>query len=168
VPELPNEVARTFEFMPEFLTRTEYRVAPTVVFDAIADLTTWHTFTGYGPLPGIVRAEANEVPLRAGSLVRVTNSDDSVHHERVIAFERGVRYAVELTFGAPTAWLVRRMVEDIRYEAVGTGARVTRHFRVEPRAMLAWPLVAILAHAFLRRAVERHDASVKARVEAGA
>lgn len=151
--------------MPSFHTITEYRVAPAVVFDAIADTTTWHTFTGFGPVPGIARAEPSEIPLRAGSEIRVTNTDGSVHHERVTAFERGARYTVELTFGAPTAWLVRRMVEDIRYEPSRAGARVVRAFRVECRTLLAWPLVALLAQALLKQAVRRHDASVKSRVE---
>jgi|LauGreDrversion4_2_1035121.scaffolds.fasta_scaffold232140_3 hypothetical protein len=151
--------------MPSFQTVTEYRAAPAVVFDAIADTTTWHTFTGFGPVPGIVRAEPSEIPLRVGSEIRVTNTDDSVHHERVIAFERGARYTVELTFGAPTSWLVRAMIEDIRYEPSPAGSRVVRAFHVECRSALAWPLVALLAHALLKQAVRRHDANVKSRVE---
>jgi Polyketide cyclase / dehydrase and lipid transport len=162
VPELPGEVVRA---MPSFTTVTEYRAAPSAVFDAIADTSTWHTFPSYGPLPGIAYAEPNETPLRLGSLVRVTNRDGSVHHERVTAFERGAHYAVELRFEAPTAWLVRRIVEDIRYEATASGARAVRSFFVEARSFLAWPLVAILAHLLLRQAVLRHDANVKSRVE---
>lgn len=151
--------------MPSFTTVNEYAVPATAVFDTIADTTTWHTFTGFGPLPGIACAEPSDTPLRVGSVVRVTNTDGSVHHERVTAFERGGRYTVELTFGAPAAWVVRRMVEDIAYEPTAAGVRVRRAFHVEPRSLFAWPLAALLAHLLLKVAVRRHDAHVKGRLE---
>lgn len=148
--------------MPSFTTQTDVTAAPADVFAAILDLRNWPLFRGYGPLPGIVEATVPEgTPITVGTRIRVRNTDGSVHHERVVELDPGVRYRVTMELVPPAAWWMARIDELVELEPHGTGTRMRRRFDTVPRFTLAWPVVWAITQ-LLKRAVERHNDAVRA------
>lgn len=142
--------------MPRFVTESRNPSSPSACFQYVTTLANWSTFPGYGPMPGIVRASAPG-PLALGVRVRVENTDGSVHHERVTAFEPPRSYAVRMELTPPASWLMRHIDEAVEFDADGVGTRVTRRFHTVPRSFVTAPLVALITRFLLRRAVEAHD-----------
>lgn len=139
-----------------FETRLETREPPEAVFDRIADLDQWSTFRGWGPMPGITRAELVEgTAVAAGALVRVTNSDGSVHHERFEVFDRGRALRIRMELGPPAGWFLAGIVETL---APGPDGVLVRRFELTPRSWLTLPMVWLI-RGMLRRAVLAHNAA---------
>lgn len=148
--------------MTTFQTLSTTPLTPEQAFAYIVTLANWTSFTGYGPLPGIVEATAPGGTLSLGTRVRVRNTDGSVHHEVVVVFEPGQRYAVRMELSPPASWLMRHIDEEVVLSATPEGTTIRRRFDVVPRSILTAPLVAIIALVFLRTAVRRHDHVVAA------
>lgn len=146
--------------MPEFSTVLE-TAHPEKVFDGVADLANWSSFTGWGPMPGIVKAELVEGQrVEAGARVRVTNTDGSVHHERFEEFERGRRLRIRMELGPPASRFLSSIVETLEWD----GRRLVRHFVVTPRAWWTAPIARVLAF-LLRKAALRHNALLAPHVQ---
>lgn len=142
--------------MPSFVTQSENASTPAASFDYVTTLSNWSMFAGRWPMPGIVSATAPQ-PLALGVRVRVENTDGSVHHERVTAFEYGRRYAIRMELSPPASWLMQHIDEELVFEAAGEGTRVIRRFETVPRSALTAPFVALITPFLLRPAVEAHD-----------
>lgn len=127
-------------------------VDPVAVFDAVADLTQWPSFRGWGPLPGIVRAELVDGDVVAtGARIRVTNTDGSVHHEVFEIFEHGRALRIRMELGPPACHVLRGIVETLTWDGVG----LTRRFELTPRS--AWMFLPACAVTWMMgRAVARH------------
>jgi hypothetical protein len=153
--------------MPGFTTVTENLSTPEETFAFVVTLSNWPTFRGFGPLPGIVSASVPDgTVVGLGARVRVTNTDGSVHHERVTTFDPPRRYAVRMELGPPASRVLASIDEDVELQAVAGGTRVHRRFVVRPRSWLTSPLAWLVTHAFLRPAVRRHDRAVAAALSA--
>jgi len=149
--------------MPSFTTVNRIPVPPADVFAYLVTLSNWPTFTGYGPLPGIVEASLPDGgAIGQGSRVRVRNTDGSVHHEVVTSFVHGERYCVRMELVPPASRLMDRIEEEVALSPVAVGTEIRRRFETFPRSVLTAPLVGIVTHVFLRRAVEQHDRAVAA------
>lgn len=149
--------------LARFTTTGRIDAPPAEVFRFVVTLANWPSFTGYGPLPGIV--EASLPPgeaLRLGARVRVQNTDGSVHHEVVTAFEPGARYAVRMELGPPASRLMSGIDEEVLLEPDGGGTRMTRRFTTPARSGWTRPVVWLVTHLLLRPAVRRHDRAVAA------
>ena len=111
------------------------------------------------PLPGIVEASLPDGErMGPGARVRVRNTDGSIHHEVVCAFEPGRRYAVRMELSPPASILMDRIEEDVELaETPEGGTRVTRRFVVTPRSLLTAPIAWFIAQCILRKAVEAHN-----------
>jgi hypothetical protein len=143
--------------MPSFVTTTESPLTPEQTFDRIVDLSQWTTFRGYGPLPGIVRAELAEGPLGPGARVRVLNTDGSTHHEVFEVFERGKRLHIRMELQPPASRVLARIDERVELEpSASAGTSMTRSFELTPRSLWTTPLAWGVA-ALLRRAVLLHN-----------
>jgi hypothetical protein len=147
--------------MATFVTESSNARSPEETFDFICDLTKWPLFRGWGPIPGIAEASlpAGET-LALGARVRVRNTDGSVHHEVVVAFDRGKRFAVRMELGRPASYLMRHIEETVDLEAVPGGTHVRRRFTTVPRSFLTSPLVRLVGGVFLRKAVVAQDAAM--------
>lgn len=146
--------------MPGFTTRTTLALSPDEVFASICDLSRWPDFRGAGPIPGIAEATLPEGERFAvGGRVRVRNTDGSVHHERITAFEPGRRYCVAMELVPPAAYVMETILEDVTLEPAPCGTQMTRRFELKPRLWLTWPLAWVMAHLFLKRAIDQHNAS---------
>jgi hypothetical protein len=147
--------------MPSFTTVFTAPCDPGVTFAYMIDLQNWPSFEGWGPLPGIVRAElAPGEAMAAGARVRVTNTDGSVHHETVTAFLPDRHYRVRMELGDPARRLLSSIEESVELSAIAGGTRIERQFTVTPRSRWTAPLAWVVAKLFLRRAVERHNRAV--------
>lgn len=148
--------------MSQFVTVSEIACRRTDVFAHIVDLSKWTSFRGWGPLPGIVEASLPDGErMRPGARVRVRNTDGSIHHEVVCAFEPGRRYAVRMELSPPASVLMDRIEEHVELaETPDGGTRVTRKFVVTPRSLLTAPIVWFIARCVLREAVEAHNRAV--------
>lgn len=147
--------------MPQFTTHSDNPYTPEQTFAYIIDLTKWSSFPGYGPLPGIVEASVPDgTTLALGARVRVKNTDGSVHHEVVTAFEPGRHYAVRMELSPPASYLMSAILENVWIEPTQSGTHIRRHFETVPRSFLTAPLVWLLTHLLLKRAVIAHDQAV--------
>lgn len=155
--------------MPGFVTSSIVPRPPETVFAYIVDLDNWPSFRGWGPLPGIVRAELADGTrqLVVGARVRVTNTDGSVHHEIVEELVPGRRYRVRMELGAPAAALMARIDEQVDLEATSQGTLVRRRFDVTARSWQTAPLAWLVAKLLLYRAVRAHDWSLADALGAG-
>jgi hypothetical protein len=149
-----------------FQTRTNVATRPGLVFAHVIDLDAWPTFRGFGPVPGIVEAKlVNGATVGPGSRIRVTNTDGSVHHEVIQAFEVGRHLTLQMELTPPASHVMAGIEERVDVEAHGAGTRITRRFTVRPRWFFMAPFAWVIAHGFLHRAVVRHDAAVRAVLE---
>jgi hypothetical protein len=149
-----------------FQTRSDVATRPGLAFAHIIDLDAWPSFPGFGPVPGIVEATlANGAEIGVGSRIRVTNTDGSVHHEVIQAFEVGRHLTIQMELTPPASYVMAGIEERVDVEAHGEGTRITRRFTVRPRWFFTAPIAWLIAHGFLHRAVERHNAAVRAVLE---
>lgn len=120
----------------------------------ILDLDQWPTFTGWGPLPGIKRAEfAHRTEDVVGTRIAVTNTDGSTHTEEILAWEPERELVLRLGgFSRPLSIMADHFVETWRFEATGAGTRVVREFEIHPRSAAARPVLAVV-RTLLKRAV---------------
>lgn len=153
--------------MSGFVTRSIVPRPPEEVFAHLVDLDHWPSFRGWGPLPGIVRAESDDGTRRlvVGARVRVTNTDGSVHLEVVEELVVGRLYRVRMELAAPTATLMARIDERVDLAPTADGTLVTRRFDVTPRSRFTAPLAWLVARLFLRQAVRIHDRAVARALE---
>lgn len=145
--------------MPTFRTVSTTPASPEATFAFICDVTRWPLFRGYGPLPAIVEATCDG-PVGLGARIRVRNSDGSVHHERVTAFEPGRLYCISMELVPPVSRVMSGIDERVELEPVEGGARVTRTFTSTPAAWYTAPIAWLFGGFLLRRAVEAHNAAV--------
>lgn len=143
--------------MPAFVSESDFEGSPEATFDLMVTLENWPTFKGHGPLPGIVRATAPGGILALGTRVRVENTDRSVHHEQVVAFERGRRFAVRMELSPPASWLMQHIDEEVVLTATAQGTHMWRRFETAPRFFFTLPLVLLITHLLLKPAVMKHD-----------
>lgn len=149
--------------MADFTTVSMTERSPDETFAFICDLSKWPLFRGWGPLPGIEEASlpAGET-VGLGSRIRVRNSDGSIHHEVVVAFEPGRRYDIRMELAPPASYVMRRIEESVELSPVDGGTRILRRFVTAPRSMVTTPIVWLFGGLLLRKAVERHNAAVAA------
>ena len=145
--------------MARFKTCDDLPNTPSEVFGGIVDLTKWSMFPGWGPLPGIREATLPEgEQMGVGARVRVLNTDGSVHYEVVRVFEPARRYSIVMELSPPASYLMRCIEEDVELLETPTGGtRITRTFTTFPRYFITAPLVWLITHFLLRKAVEHHN-----------
>jgi len=151
--------------MPTFTTTSETNASPNETFAFIIDLDQWPLFEGFAMIPAIVRAEREDTdPIGVGTRIEVTNSDGSVHHERITVFEPGTAYCIEMELTPPVSYVMETIIETVRLDTTeGGGTRLVRTFDLRPRSILSAP-VAWLVSRFLHRAVRNHNAAVAAKL----
>jgi hypothetical protein len=67
-------------------------LTPEEIAGRILDVSNWHSFRGYGPVPGVKSAVfESRAPGVVGSRVRVTNTDGSGHVEEIVEWRPGER-----------------------------------------------------------------------------
>lgn len=148
--------------MPTFTTVSEAPASPDATFAFICDLSRWPLFRGYGPLPGIAEASVDGNIVGPNSRIRVRNTDGSVHHEVVQAFEPGRRYVIRMELAPPVSYVMAWIEETVLLEPIagGSGTRLRRTFVVTPRTWLTAPIAWLFGGVLLPRAVERHNRAV--------
>ncbi|GAB4149263.1 MAG: hypothetical protein Fur0021_10020 [Candidatus Promineifilaceae bacterium] len=124
---------------------------------AIADVTLWSEFKGYGPLPGIARAEyVRRTDDMVGSQVRVHNTDGSEHVEEITVWEPGRRVTMKLHgFTPPLRRLATHFTEEWGFTVQDDGTLVTRKFQMFATQPLARPFLWLISLLF-RQAVRQH------------
>lgn len=131
--------------------------SPEVIAERILDLGNWSDFRGYGPLPGIERAEFQlRTPEIEGSRIAVVNTDGSRHVEEIVEWRLPERLTMHLKeFGAPLEWLADRFEETWHFERLDGKTKVRRAFAMYPKSNFSRLLLALIAR-FLKAAVARH------------
>lgn len=139
------------------------------VFRVFADDAAFQAFPGAWPIPGIRRVEhLSGDGTKPGDRMRMHNSDGTTHEERVTAFDPGRLIALGLgPFQSPMRFLVRDGTDTAEFFDGPTGDRthLRQRFTFEPASPLTAPVVWVLAHLFLARAVARHHGVIAERVE---
>lgn len=125
--------------------------------DELLDVSRWSDFTGYGPLPGIDKAQYEVRTAEiVGSRIRVSNSDGSCHVEEIIEWESG-RYAkLRLRdFDPPVSCIASHFDETWSFEENADTTLVRRCFEMYPTSRLTRPLLWFIGF-FMKKAVQRH------------
>lgn len=147
-----------------FVCQTTLAAPPSAIVAQIFHLEQWPSFQGYGPLPGIVRAEFEHGPTPdwVGTRIRVENADGSRHTEEVQVWD-GQQLVLELaSFSPPLAWLASHFVETWCFEVLDAGhTRVLRHFELYPHSFAGHLCLPVIAR-LLKQAVQRHLAQMAA------
>lgn len=128
---------------------------------AVADVSRWPEFKGYGPLPGIAQAEYEvRTPAMVGSRVRVRNTDGSSHREEIYQWQPEEQISLKLyDFSPPLDRLATHFLEEWYFTRQTNGTQVVRSFQLFPRQPLARPLVWLIARLF-KRAIARQLAEL--------
>lgn len=139
-----------------FTCKHAIAVAPTAISAAIADVTRWPDFKGYGFLPGISRAEYEvQTSNMIGSRIRVHNTDGSSHCEEVYAWVADKRVAMKFcAFSPPVQSLATHFLEEWDFTPLGQATLITRSFSLFPKSRLTRPVLWFISF-FLKRAVDR-------------
>lgn len=146
----------------QFACQTLLNLSAEGIAGQILDLDRWPEFPGYGPLPGIRRAEFEvRTPQIVGTRIRVTNRDGSTHVEEIVAWDlpRTVRLRMG-GFSPPLSSLATGIDETWRFEERGPETCVVREFAIHPKSRLARPVLWLIAR-LLKRAVDRHLALMR-------
>lgn len=113
------------------------------------------TFTGYGPIPGILAITA-ATPPAVGATRRIDNTDGSTLTETITALDAPTRHAYTLEgFRAPFSWLVARGEADWSVAADGPASLVHWRYTFTPTGALVYPLALLLLRVFMARAMRR-------------
>ena len=141
-----------------FSCRAEFAMSPEDVSARVIDVDRWSDFRGWGPLPGIRKAEFIEKTGGVlGSRVRVENTDGSTHVEEIAEWDPGRRVALRMDgFGPPLSRLAESFYETLDLEAAGGGTLMVRSFEMVPTGMMARPLLVVISW-MLKKAVERQN-----------
>lgn len=132
-------------------------LAPDEIGQQILDLDKWSEFRGYGPIPGIKKAEWH-VRLEGivGSRVRVINLDGSTHVEEILHWDPRQRIELRMgEFSPPLSHLATSFDETWELNPSGTQTQVTRSFRLNAKSWAAKPALWLISR-LLKRAVARH------------
>ena len=140
-----------------FSCETTLPQRPEEIASQILDLSRWPEFNGYGPLPGIKRAEfetrTDEV---VGTRIRVTNRDGSTHVEEIVEWEPTRRLRLHMhEFSPPVSRLATSFDETWDFEREGDRTDVVRSFEMHPKSALTRPLLWLISF-LLKRAIARH------------
>ncbi|MCE7983307.1 MAG: SRPBCC family protein [Caldilinea sp. CFX5] len=138
-----------------FTCRHTIAVAPTQITSAIADVTQWRDFKGYGFLPGIAHAEYEvRTGNMIGSRIRVHNTDGSSHCEEIDEWVEGKRVAMKFCdFSPPVKSLATHFVEEWDLAARENVTVITRTFSLFPKNALTHPVLWFISF-FLKRAID--------------
>lgn len=122
---------------------------PAAVFDFATQISTLVMgFRGYGPVPGLERAEiADGGPMRTGAVRRVHGTDGSSIDEHVDAHEPPRRHAYHLATGipAPFRWIVTVPTAEWTFTPSPGGTRFDWHYTFPLRSPLLYPLGRLVA-----------------------
>ena len=135
--------------------------SPAEIAAEIADLSRWTEFQGYGPLPGIARAEYERwTESMTGSRIRVQNTDGSTHLEEILSWDLDDSILMKLhEFSPPLGRLASHFHEEWRFHPENGATAVFRSFELHPRGPAARPLLWLISLLF-RKAIDRQLAQM--------
>jgi uncharacterized membrane protein len=130
---------------------------PEEIASQILDLSKWSEFNGYGPLPGIKRAEFETKTAEVvGTRIRVTNRDGSTHVEEIVEWQPTRRLRLHMSeFSPPVSRLATAFDETWEFERHGDRTQVIRFFKMHPKSSFTKPLLWLIS-LLLKRAIARH------------
>ena len=145
----------------KFSVRLFSKTVPVKLFERVLDLDNWQTFSGFGPIPAIEKAEfENDQGTILGRRIAVTNSDGSTHMEEVRSWEPPEFIEMELKdFSPPLSTLATHFRERWLFEAVAKGTVVVRSFELYPKHWFTRPVLWLTGQ-FLKHAVEKHTQQI--------
>jgi hypothetical protein len=147
----------------------EINALPETVFDcATAPENLPKLFQGYGVIPGIVRVEiVGGGETREGVIRRVTNSDNSLIDEEIIAFKRPTKQTYKLIsgFNPPFSFLVCCGGGDWTFTFDNNSTILVWEFYFQLTSILAYPLMAFIMLVYFQKAQQRCLSEIKKSVE---
>lgn len=142
----------------EFSCSREMPMTPAEICAEIMRVENWPGFKGYGPLPGIAKAEFEQRTAElVGSRIAVRNTDGSTHVEEVVEWDGSSKLTMRMqNFSPPLKNMADHFEEHWHFTPLANGrTRVERSFRLfalNPASRLFLGLIAQL----LKKAVDRH------------
>ena len=145
-----------------FVCHATVPLSGTEIMGRMLEMNYWSEFPGYGPLPGIERAEFDtRTEDVVGSRIRVTNQDGSTHVEQIVAWDLGEHVKLVMQdFTAPLSLLAESIEETWDFETAGGESHVVRTFTLSPRCWCTYPAVWLISR-LLKRAADRHLEQMK-------
>lgn len=147
-PPISMSCSRTYPVPLEDAFRGGFTTPLTEVFDR-----------RYGPIPPIVEVDQGDDWGTPGATRTITTSDGGTMEERLLTVDAPHSFSYELTVsGGPLKPLIARVEGTWRFEAVGTGSRITWAWVLHPTSgAAAVPLRAFprIWRGYARRALDR-------------
>jgi hypothetical protein len=145
-----------------FICEASLKVGAQTIFDGILDLQNWPSFKGYGPLPGIRKAEYGfKTTNVVGTIIQVENTDGSQHTETIQEWVPEKSIMIELgNFSAPLSHLATHFTEKWSFLPAEKPQIMRREFILHAKSRLTLPFLWIIS-ILMKRAVDRHSAYIQ-------
>ena len=132
---------------------------PGTAFALMSDMERFPSFfTGFGPIPRVLRCElATPPPVDIGSKRLISNADGSVLEEIVKIHKVGEEqmYRIEKGFIPPFSWMVAAAQGHWFFKSEQKGTSMTWRYRFELTSGLLKPIAGLIVHVFFKRAMKR-------------
>lgn len=140
----------------------ELPLGPEPAFDFLLSPKAFELFTGWGPIPGVLRLDWEQgSSAEEGSVGRVHNSDGSTHRERVLEVARPRRYVVAIDeFSSAFRLLTEGATESWELTPTEAGTRIDRRFVFRLRSPLLLPAGWLIGALFRRAVRGNHEAMI--------
>ena len=137
------------------------KVGAGAIFDGILNLENWSSFKGYGPVPGIRKAEYKiKTDKIVDSVIEVESTDGSHHTETIKEWILGKSMVIEMgNFSSPLSHLATHFIERWSFLPSGKAQIMRREFTLYPKNFWALPFLWLISK-FMKRAVDRHSAYI--------
>lgn len=140
-----------------FRCTTRLKIPRSHIFDGVADIDSWPSFTGYGPLPGVKQASfVHRTDNMIGSVIQVSNTDESTHREVIREWVPAEIIGLELNqFSPPLARIADSFYETWTFAESPDGTLIHRDMALYPHRSLYRPFLWLISH-MLKAALSRH------------
>lgn len=132
----------------------EVKAEPETVFDFATSLSTLpKVFTGYGPIPAILKAEIIAgKSMETGVIRKVWNSDGSIVDEEIVELIRPTtqRYRLIRGFKPPFSYIFREASGEWTLSSAPLGTNIVWKFYFELTSPLVQPIAQLIGFFFVR------------------
>lgn len=146
----------------KFLIRFNMNTKADAIMEQVVDVKAWSSFTGYGLLPAIEKAEyINKTEAILGSQIYVLNKDGTSHIETISEWKIGESFSLEFSnLPKPLTLLCKQFIERWRFKETNGNCLVEREFELIPTSIFTAPVLFFIG-TLLKKASLEHLKSLQ-------
>jgi len=147
--------------MVKFKVTANTTASPAEIIDSIFEVSNWHSFQGWGPIPSIASVElVRPTDSRIGATFKVKDGDGSTHEETVLELMPNQLLTMRMdNFSPPLDKIADHFIEIWRFRIQDGRTLLEREFNLHPKNFVGEILLRPIGYA-LRKAVQRHTQAI--------